>query len=68
MNHLKKSGLDKAIIEFWKKDGVVLAGFSAGAIVLSPLIETARIYGDVNEPGLTDLSGLNDEEVVVINK
>jgi len=59
LNHLKKSGLDKAIIEFWKKDGVVLAGFSAGAIVLSPSIETARTgYGDVDELGLTDLSGL----------
>jgi dipeptidase E len=59
LNHLKKSGLDKAIIEFWKKDGVVLAGFSAGAIVLSPSIETARTgCGDVDELGLTDLSGL----------
>ncbi len=58
LNHLRKSGLDKAIVEFWKKDKVVLSGFSAGAVVLSPLIETARIYGDPNEPGLTDLTGL----------
>jgi peptidase E len=59
LNHLRKSGLDKAIIEFWKKDGVVLAGFSAGAIVLSPSIETARTgCGDVDALGLTDLSGL----------
>lgn len=59
LNHLRKSGLDKAIIDFWKKNGVVLVGFSAGAIVLSPSIETASTgYGDVNEIGLTDLSGL----------
>ncbi len=36
----------------------MLSGFSAGAIVLSPSIATAGIYGDVNEPELTDLSGL----------
>lgn len=58
LDHLRKSGLDKAIIEFWEKDGVVLSGFSAGAIVLSPSIETASIYGDVNEPGLTDFTAL----------
>lgn len=58
LNHLRKSGLDRAIVEFWNKDEVVLSGFSAGAIVLSPSIETARIDGDVNEPGLTDLTGL----------
>lgn len=58
LDHLRKSGLDKAIIEFWEKDNVVIAGFSAGAIILSPSIETAKIYGDVNEPGVTDLSGL----------
>lgn len=58
LHHLRKSGLDKAITEFWKRDGVVLAGFSAGAIVLSPSIKTAEIYGDLNEVGLADLSGL----------
>ena len=58
LNHLRKSGLDKAIVEFWKKDKIVLAGFSAGAIVVSPSIKTAAIYGDENTPGLTDISGL----------
>ena len=60
LNHLRQSGLDNTIKEFWQKDGEVLAGFSAGAIVLSPSIETAKTgAGDVNELGITDLTGLN---------
>jgi dipeptidase E len=58
LNHLKLSGLDGAILRFWNNDNVVLAGFSAGAIVLTPTIETAK-YGDPNEVDLTDLTGLN---------
>lgn len=68
LNHLRLSGLDKAIIELWQKGGVVLAGFSAGAIVLTPSIRTAKTgEGDVNELGLTDLTGLGivDFEVFV---
>ena len=53
---LRQSGLDQAILEFWQKDNVVLSGFSAGAIVLSPSIETSK---DVNDPQLTNLNGLN---------
>ena len=60
LDHLRKSGLDEAIKEFWKKDRVVIGGFSAGAIILSPSIQTAKTgCPDVNEPGLTDLSALN---------
>jgi dipeptidase E len=58
LNHLRLSGLDNAIIKFWQKDNVVLSGFSAGALVLTPSIEIAGIYGDVNEPDLTDFGGL----------
>lgn len=58
LNHLRESGLGKAIKEFWQKGNVVLSGFSAGAVILTPSIQTARIYGDVNEPGLSDLSAL----------
>lgn len=66
LNHLRQSGLDKTIVEFWQKDKVVLAGFSAGAIVLTPSIETAKTgYGDSNEIGLTDLAGLNIVEFEV---
>ncbi len=57
LNHLRQSGLDQAVIQFWKKGGVVLAGFSAGAIVLGPSIKTAKT-GNPSEVGLTDLSGL----------
>jgi len=60
LNHLRKSGLDRAVIDFWNKEGVVLAGFSAGAIVLTPSIEIAKTgCADVNELGLSDLKGLN---------
>lgn len=58
LNHLRLSGLDKAILEFWQKDNVVLAGFSAGAIVLTPTIEVAN-YGDTDDLKLTNLTGLN---------
>ena len=59
LHHLKMSGLDKTILELWQKGNVVLSGFSAGAIVLSPSIETAKTgVGDANELGLTDLSAL----------
>ncbi|MFA6602275.1 MAG: Type 1 glutamine amidotransferase-like domain-containing protein [Candidatus Shapirobacteria bacterium] len=59
LHHLRLSGLGKAIKDFWKKDRVVLSGFSAGAIVLSPSINTAKTgVGDANELGITDLTSL----------
>ncbi|MFA6518791.1 MAG: Type 1 glutamine amidotransferase-like domain-containing protein [Candidatus Shapirobacteria bacterium] len=57
LNHLRLSGLDKAIEKLWQKGGVVLAGFSAGAIVLTPSIRIAKT-GDINELELKDLTGL----------
>lgn len=57
LNHLRRSGLSETIKQFWQKDGVVLSGFSAGAIVLTPTIDVSN-YGDPNEIGLTDLTGL----------
>lgn len=60
LNHLRLSGLDKAILEFWQKDNVVLSGFSAGALVLTPTIEVCNTPNfDQNLVGITDLSGLN---------
>lgn len=57
--NLRKSGLDKAIIEFAHKDEYVLAGFSAGALVLTPTIEICNLPDyDKNEVGLKDLTGL----------
>lgn len=58
LNHLRLSGLDKAIIKFWEKDNTILAGVSAGAIVLTPSIGTAA-FADSNDAGLTDLTGLS---------
>ena len=59
LNNLKKSGLDKAVIDFSKKENFVLAGFSAGALILCPTINICNLPGyDENLVGLTDLSGL----------
>jgi peptidase E len=67
LNNLRNSGLDQAILDFVKKDNYVLAGFSAGAIVLSPTIAIAGQPSgddptdliDENRVGITDLTGLN---------
>lgn len=60
LNHLRLSGLDKAINQFWQKENVVMSGFSAGAIVLSPSIKVESMGdSDKNEVGITDLTGLN---------
>ncbi len=60
LRNLKKSGLDKSIKEFSQKQELILAGFSAGAIVLTPTIEICNLPGfDENLVGLEDLVGLN---------
>lgn len=67
LNNLRQSGLDEIIKTFFEKDKFVLAGFSAGAIVLSPTIEVAQQPSgtdpenlmDENLVGITDLTGLN---------
>jgi dipeptidase E len=59
LNHLKLSHLDKAIINYAKMNKIIV-GFSAGAMILSPNIELAKIPTlDVNLVGISDLSGLN---------
>ena len=60
LDNLRKSGLDKAIQEFANKKEFVLAGFSAGALVLTPTIEICNLPNyDKNEVGLKDLRGLD---------
>lgn len=67
LNNLRNSGLDKELIDFVKRDDVVLAGFSAGAIVMTPRINIASMPSgidptdmiDVNLVGIEDLTGLN---------
>lgn len=57
---LKRSGLDKAVIEFSKKDEFVMAGFSAGALVMTPNINICSLsYFDPNEVEISDLSALS---------
>lgn len=59
LNNLRKSGLDKAIIEFSRRKDVMLAGFSAGALVLTPTIAICDLPSfDENIVRLDDLSGL----------
>ncbi len=65
--NLRKSGLDKAVLDFSRKKSCVLAGFSAGAIVLTPRIDIAAQpsgtdpsdFIDENNVGIKDLVGLN---------
>ncbi|MFC1727341.1 Type 1 glutamine amidotransferase-like domain-containing protein, partial [Patescibacteria group bacterium] len=59
LHNLRRSGLDKSIIQFTKKKEFVLSGFSAGAVVLTPTIATSAIKGvDKNKVGLKNLKGL----------
>lgn len=61
LHHLKKSGMLSALKAFAKKGGV-LAGLSAGAIVMTPNIATAALPHfdcDENEIGLKDLTAMN---------
>lgn len=60
LQNLRSSGLDKSIEEFAKKSDFVLAGFSAGAMVLTPAIEICNLPDfDENLVGLKDLTGLS---------
>lgn len=57
--NLRISGLDKAIIEYAKKDNIVISGFSAGALVLTPTIQVCSLPTfDENLVGIEDLNGL----------
>ncbi len=60
LQNLRESGLDKSIGEFIEKTDFVLAGFSAGALALTPTIKICNLPDfDENLIGLEDLSGLN---------
>lgn len=59
LHNLRTSGLDKVIIEFSHKQDVLLAGFSAGALVLTPTIKICSLPGfDENLVGFQDFDGL----------
>lgn len=57
LDKIRKTGFDKVIKDFIKKERVYV-GVSAGSIILGPDIEIAGI-GDDNDIGLKDLTGLN---------
>jgi len=44
--NLRKSGLDTAITQFTKKNDFIIAGYSAGAYILTPSIEVAKIFNE----------------------
>ena len=61
LNNLKKSGLKKEFLEFIGRGGV-LAGMSAGSILMTPSIHMAEIPSndqDDNDVRLTDYDALN---------
>lgn len=67
LDHLRKSGFDKAIIELSQREDYIIAGYSAGALVLTP---TIKISGEMPDPdengiGLEDLTGLGIVDVEV---
>jgi dipeptidase E len=59
LRNLRESGLDKSLKAFVDKSDFVLAGFSAGALVLAPTIEVCNLPDfDDNLVALNDFSGL----------
>lgn len=59
LHNLRESGLEKSIKSFAAKPDFILAGFSAGAIVLTPSIEVCNLPGfDENQMRINDFSGL----------
>jgi len=59
LHNLRKSGLDKTIVEFSCKSGSIVAGFSAGALVFTPTIKVCDLPNfDKNLVGLKELDGL----------
>ncbi len=72
--NLRKSGLDNAITQFTKKKEFILAGYSAGAYILTPILENAKIFNQ-NYPGgkkyktqdkLKDFTGLGIVDFEII--
>jgi peptidase E len=62
LRNLRRSGLDRTILEFAQKEQYVLAGYSAGAMILTPTIELAAadpIANENKDVGLTDFAALH---------
>lgn len=67
LDRLRKTGLDKFIIDFSKKEDAVYVGVSAGSIIAGPSIEIAGwgSEGDENNIKLPDLQGLGLTNFVI---
>jgi peptidase E len=57
LKSIKERGAESRLVEY-ARNGGILIGVSAGAMILTPSIESAFICGDVNTVGLSDLEGL----------
>lgn len=61
LRNLRRSGLDQTIKDFARKEEYVLAGYSAGAMVLTPTVQLAALepMNENREIGLTTFDALN---------
>ncbi|TXR53844.1 Type 1 glutamine amidotransferase-like domain-containing protein [Reinekea thalattae] len=57
LKSLRERGVENRLVEYVKNGGILI-GVSAGAMILTPSIESAFICGDENAVGLDDLRGL----------
>ena len=57
LKSIKERGAESRLVDY-ARNGGILIGVSAGAIILTPSIESAFICGDVNTVGLSNLEGL----------
>ena len=67
LDRIRKTGLDKFIIDSVTKDKSIYVGVSAGSIIAGPNIEISGwgTEGDSNNISLTNLEGLNLTNIVV---
>ena len=61
LRNLRRSGLDQSIKDFTHKEQYVLAGYSAGAMVLTPTVRLAALepFNENLEVGLSAFDALN---------
>lgn len=61
LRNLRRSGLDQSIRDFTRKEEYVLAGYSAGAMVLTPTVQLAawEPFNENREVGLTTFDALH---------
>jgi len=65
MKFAREMNFDKEVESLLKRGGVYI-GVSAGSLIIGPSIQIANeIHPDVNEIGLTDLSGFNIIDLIV---